>query len=164
MVTMRMKMLFFDSAAVIRAVDRAKRQSMQHAGGWIRKTARRSIKKNKTVSKPGQPPHSHAGQLRGLIFYAYDPGSESVVIGPLRFRRGEAPKLLEFGGKVSRKDRRSGRRRRRRPQAADQPRVACEHSVSESTEETEETEIDLLRLLRCRLFNSVKISVPTCLR
>jgi len=51
------------------------------------------------VSKPGAPPSSHAGHLKRLIFFAYDPAVRSVVIGPTPFRgTAEAPPLLEEGG------------------------------------------------------------------
>lgn len=64
------------------------------------------------VSKPGQPPLLHArthgkkkgkggnSPLRELIYYAYDPASRSVVIGPVAFNasRGRTTKALEHGG------------------------------------------------------------------
>ena len=111
MIEMRMKMLFFDAPAVRRAVDRATRRQLSGAGAFIRERAMTSIRKRKRISRPGRPPHSHAGHLRRLIFFAYDPGSESMVIGPVRFKTGEAPNLLEFGGRAVR-EARSGRRRR----------------------------------------------------
>lgn len=52
----------------------------------------------KPPSKPGTPPHTHGGQLRNSIVYAYDPSSESVVVGG--FMRG-IPRIVslhEFGG------------------------------------------------------------------
>ena len=106
-----MKMLFFDAPRVQRAMDQATRKSLSRAGAFIRQRAKTSIRKRKGISRPGSPPHSHAGHLRRLIFFAYDPGSESVVIGPVRFKAGEAPNLLEFGGRAVREGR-SGRRRR----------------------------------------------------
>jgi len=62
MIQMRMKMLFFDSPGVQRAMDAASRAPLSRAGAFIRK--------RKTISQPGQPPHSHAGHLRRLIFLA----------------------------------------------------------------------------------------------
>ena len=113
MIEMRVKTLFFDTPRVRRAVGAATRAALSKAGAFIRTTARHSIRKRKGVSEPGSPPHSHEGSLRRLIFFAYEPTSETVVIGPVRFRAGEAPPLLEFGGAVTRKDRR-GRARRLR--------------------------------------------------
>jgi len=102
MISMNMKILRFDSARVQRAMDAATQRALNKAGGWIRKTARRSIRKRKGISQPGQPPHSHAGQLRDLLIYGYEPYAKTVVIGPLPFKAGEAPSLLEFGGAVAR--------------------------------------------------------------
>ena len=111
MVKMRMASLFFDAPRVVRAVDAATRRALSRAGAFIRQRAKTSIRKRKGVSKPGGPPHSHAGHLRRLIFFAYEPHDRTMVIGPLPFRKAEAPRLLEFGGAVTRKSR-SGRRRR----------------------------------------------------
>ena len=111
MITMRMKILFFDAPRVKRAVDAATRRALSRAGAFIRQRAKTSIRKRKGISRPSRPPHSHAGHLRRLIFFGYDPSAESVVIGPLPFRKGEAPNLLEFGGKIVRTDH-CGRRRR----------------------------------------------------
>ena len=98
MVTMRMKMLFFDHPKVKRAVDRARRNALTKGGAFIRRTAKESIRKRKGPAPPDSPPHSHQGQLRKLIFFGYDARADSVVIGPLPFRQGTAPNLLEFGG------------------------------------------------------------------
>ena len=118
MVTMRMTSLFFDAPAVRRAVDAAKRRELSRAGAFIRQRAKTSIRQRKGISRPGDPPHSHAGDLRRLIFFAWDRVSDSVVVGPLPFKAGEAPSLLEFGGRAVRADRRGKRRRvryRKRP-------------------------------------------------
>jgi hypothetical protein len=100
-IDMRIKSLFFDRPKVIRAVDRAKRQALSKAGAFIRQTARHSIRPRKGTSRPGSPPHSHEGSLRRLILFGYDPRSDSVVIGPVGFRRSTAPNVLEFGGKAT---------------------------------------------------------------
>jgi hypothetical protein len=68
----------------------------------VRTTARRSIRRKKGTAPPGNPPHSHEGSLKRLIYFSYDPRSETVVIGPARFKKGEAPPLLEFGGTIRR--------------------------------------------------------------
>lgn len=102
MISMTMKVLRFDSARVQRAMDAATHRALNKAGGWIRKTARRSIRRRKGTSEPGSPPRSHAGQLRDLLVYGYEPYAQTVVIGPLPFKEGEAPQLLEFGGTVAR--------------------------------------------------------------
>lgn len=54
--------------------------------------------KRRDASRAGTPPHTHGGQLRNSIVYAYDPSSESVVVGG--FMRG-IPRIVslhEFGG------------------------------------------------------------------
>ena len=103
MVNIRIKSLFFDRPRVQRAVDRAKRRVLSRAGAFIRTTAKHSIRKRKGSSRPGQPPHSHTGLLRRLILFGYDETTDSVVIGPLGFRRSNAPNVLEFGGVVKTK-------------------------------------------------------------
>ena len=105
--------MFFDRKRITRAADRATSRALSQAGAFIRTTARRSIRKRKAASPPGKPPSSHAGHLRRLILFGYDRREQAVVIGPMPFRSGEAPPLLEFGGRVTRKGRRGKRRRMR---------------------------------------------------
>ena len=112
MIQMQMKLLFFDVPRVRRAMDAATRRALGKAGAFIRRRAKTSIRKRKKVSQPGNPPHSHAGHLRRLIFFAYDPAGQTVVIGPVPFRKGEAPRLLEFGGVTTRRPGSAGRARR----------------------------------------------------
>jgi len=98
MVTTRM---FFDQQKVKRAVDAATRKVFGHFGGFVRKVARQSIRKRKRISRPGEPPSSHAGLLKRFIFFGYDRDRRSVVIGPmgLNQKAGDAPAALEYGGK-----------------------------------------------------------------
>ena len=51
-------------------------------------------------SAPGEPPRSHSRILPNSIYYAYDPVTKSVWIGPIAFksRPGEATGALEHGG------------------------------------------------------------------
>lgn len=109
MIDLKVKHLFFDRAAVIAAVDRGRRTAMNRIGGFLRTTAKRSIRKRKGTSHPGKPPHSHVGLLRDHIYYSYDPARGTVVIGPalLTSRNpdaepvdGTVPQVLEQGGKV----------------------------------------------------------------
>lgn len=111
MIDLRIKEMFFDRRAVLSAVDRATREVLSKFGAFVRQTARNSIRKRKKPSPPGQPPSSHVGTLRRLIFFGYDPARKSVVIGPAPIGSGqaEAPGLLEFGGSARRQRRRSGR-------------------------------------------------------
>ncbi|GIK17588.1 MAG: hypothetical protein BroJett003_25520 [Planctomycetota bacterium] len=109
MITMQIRTLFFDKPTVLRAVDKAKRAVLSKAGAFIRTTAKYSIR-TKTGSAPaGRPPHSHEGSLRRLIYFGYDPASDSVVVGPVGFKRSTAPNVLEFGGKTEVSRRRRGK-------------------------------------------------------
>jgi len=107
--SMKVKALFFDRPKVKRAVDRAQRRALSKAGAFIRQRARTSMRKRKGSAPPGSPPYAHEGSLRRLLFFAYDPASGSVVVGPVGFRNSTAPNTLEFGGRAT------VTRRRRRP-------------------------------------------------
>ena len=98
MITWKIKDVFFDRAAVVSAVDAAKRKVLSKAGAFIRQAAKTSIRKRKGTSRPGQPPFSHEGSLRKRIYFGYDRKSDSVVIGPVGFTRSVAPHVLEYGG------------------------------------------------------------------
>jgi len=97
MISMNTKFAFFDSPKVIRSVDRMKRRELAQAGGFVRTTSRRSIRKRKRVSLPGQPPSSHSGELRQIRF-GFDSKRDSVVVGPVKFKKGNIPQALEHGG------------------------------------------------------------------
>jgi len=111
-VRIKMAQFFFDRAAVVEAVDRGKRQAYSQIGAFVRRRARSSMRRRSGYAPPGSPPNAHAGQLKELLYFAYDPGPDSVVIGPERFKEGEVPWLLEHGGWAMRKDRKTGRLRR----------------------------------------------------
>ena len=113
MIDMRIKSLFFDRPAVVRSVDAARRRSLSRAGAFIRTRARTSMRKRKGTSRPGQPPYAHEGSLRRLVLFGYDRGSDSVVVGPVGFRRSTAPNVLEFGGRTTIVRRRRGKRESR---------------------------------------------------
>jgi phage gpG-like protein len=100
----KIKYLFFDSAKVVRSVDKSTRKVLSRFGAFVRRTAKQSIRKRKKTSTPGTPPSSHTGLLKRFIFFGYDPQKESVVIGPTRLtenNRGEAPSILEYGGRTT---------------------------------------------------------------
>jgi hypothetical protein len=98
------KNFFFDRPAVQNAMDAATRKVLAQFGAFVRTRARSSMRRRKKISEPGQPPSAHDGKLKQLIFFAFDPGAKSVVIGPalLNGANGEVPALLEYGGTVSR--------------------------------------------------------------
>ena len=106
----RFKGLFFDSPAVIKAVDDATYRALVRFGQYVRKVARHSIKTRPGPSAPGEPPHNQTGVLKGFILYGFDPGSRSVVVGPARLRGKETygpvtvPEVLEYGDTVRGRD------------------------------------------------------------
>jgi len=98
--------MFFDRRAVAGAVDRGTRRVLSRFGAFVRTTARHSIRPRKKVSEPGQPPSSHVGLLRKLIYFGYDAARKSVVIGPTPLRgTAQVPPLLEYGGRARRRGR-----------------------------------------------------------
>lgn len=52
----------------------------------------------KPPSRAGTPPHTHGGQLRKSVTFAYDPGSESVVVGGFMPGIDRIVSLHEYGG------------------------------------------------------------------
>ena len=115
MIGMKFKQMFFTSKAVLSATDRATRRVLSRFGAYVRRAAKSSIRKRKTISRPGSPPSSHTGLLKRFILFGYDPAKRSVVIGPVRLTRGdrgEAPALLEYGGTTALK--KDGKRKRAR--------------------------------------------------
>ena len=109
MITVRGQFAFFDSPKVVKSVDRMRQRQLARAGGMVRTTSKRSIRKRKKPSLPGNPPHSHTGDLR-KIFFGYDKSNDSVIVGPLGFKNSKAPQALEHGGYVMlrRRDKKTG--------------------------------------------------------
>ena len=104
MIGFEIKQLFFDRRAVTSRVAPATRKVLSKFGAFVRRTAKGSIRNRRAAAPPGSPPSSHTGLLKKFIFFGYDPGRESVVIGPTRLDRrgqGEAPSLLEHGGQTT---------------------------------------------------------------
>lgn len=90
---------FFDSKKVIASTTAAERKVLSRFGAIVRTRARRSIRKRKKTSQVGRPPSSHTGLLRKKIFFGFDVGRRSVVIGPQKFKTGSALQALEYGGR-----------------------------------------------------------------
>jgi len=91
---------FFDTRLVAGAVDAATRRALSRLGAFVRQRAKTSIRKRNRPSEPGQPPSSHTDLLKRFLFFAWDPASKSVVVGPvvLSGHSGEALAALEHGG------------------------------------------------------------------
>lgn len=104
------KKSFFDSSAVVSALDKASRKALSKFGSFVRTSARSSIRRRKGSSKPGRPPHAHQGDIKKVLF-AYDQKNRSAVVGPVRFngKKGFATKTLEHGGNVTIERKRKGR-------------------------------------------------------
>ncbi len=121
--------MFFDSSKVKAAVDKATRANLSKGGAFIRRRARQSMRSTtsqeqqqkdiaegkrkrlrKTKASPqGTPPRAvRPGQkIKKFLFFKWDPGTRSVVIGPERLARGSnprAPRLHEKGGRARRRN------------------------------------------------------------
>lgn len=115
MVNVTVKKFFFDRAAVINAVGRARAQVMARAGAYVCTRARSLLRRRKKTSQPGSPPSIHApsGDYASLknILFGWDPATETVIVGPVGINRvdrlngivvnGAVPALHEFGGTAS---------------------------------------------------------------
>jgi len=95
------KGLFFDRSPVMKSTDRATRKVLSKFGAFVRQTARSSIRKRKSSSRPGQPPTNKTGLLKKFIFFGYSPESRSVVIGAALLNKSTgAQRILEHGETV----------------------------------------------------------------
>jgi hypothetical protein len=93
---------FFDLAKIKDDVEKKHAKVQSKFGADTRRTMQTSLRYRKKASAPGQPPSVHRGKggkspLRELIFFSRDPSTNSVVIGPLAFKR-KAARTLEQGG------------------------------------------------------------------
>lgn len=91
----------FDAQVVRKKMEAATFRSLGHAGGAIRLTARRSIRRKKKPSTPGTPPNTQSGRLKRAI--RYEINGDSIIIGPVNEIAGKLWNLHEFGGKKKRK-------------------------------------------------------------
>lgn len=86
---------------ILEKVEREKAKRLKRGGAITRSAQRKSIRfRKKQRSKEGDPPFSHT---RGFgiktIFFAWDPSTQTVVIGPVMGEeRTGAVEALEFGG------------------------------------------------------------------
>ena len=114
---------FFDRERVRSRLRITTRAALSKAGGLVRTIARRSMRYVTSLreqqrqveagerkrlrgepapSAPGTPPHAVRPHpwIRQHLYYAYDPGRGSVVIGPVRLSsRVNVPALHEYGGR-----------------------------------------------------------------
>lgn len=99
---------------VIAQAERANARPLFKIAGFIRNTAKRSMRKRKGPSAPGTPPSAHDGDrygrgflLRTLMSFDVDRKNLTTTVGPKRLRsktlgkvraRKPVPNLHEFGG------------------------------------------------------------------
>lgn len=96
-----------DYAQLRRKVRQAKERVLKRSGSLVRAIMRNSIKYKPTGnSPPGSPPYAHTkgGGIRNLIFWSYDPKTQTVAIGPARDSQAArniapVPGTLERGGR-----------------------------------------------------------------
>lgn len=88
----------WDASKLYKAVDGAEKRYLFKAGGTLRTIARRSIKRRKKKSRPGQPPSSQTGVLKNSIMFAVDLIEMDATIGPTFIAMHEIAELHEFGG------------------------------------------------------------------
>jgi len=100
-----------DDEELIGLVSDNARRALMRLGGWIRTTARRSMRKADRLrgkpSEPGSPPKARLGFIKLKVEFAYDKNKKALVVGPEirkesnrkspRTERG-VPNLMEFGG------------------------------------------------------------------
>lgn len=107
--TLKAKDFFFDRAAVMKAVGKARLKTLSKVGAFVQRRGQTSMRYRKSgkASPPGQPPFAHresGAKLRKLLIFAYDTATESVVIGPAGLgRQSKVPEVEEFGGTVQNK-------------------------------------------------------------
>lgn len=92
------KLWFFDQKKILDKTKAAEARVQARFGAFVRTKARSSMRKRKRSAAPGSPPSVHRGDLKRLLFFGRDPATESVVVGPVPFAAGKAPRLLEHGG------------------------------------------------------------------
>lgn len=73
---------FRDLDAIQNAEERAAKKALSKFGAFVRRRARSSMRRRKKASEPGQPPSAHLGLIKKFLFFAYEPESKNVVIGP----------------------------------------------------------------------------------
>lgn len=101
--------MFFDRPMVQRRLDVAKKRALSKAGAWVRRRAKSLLRRRKRTSNAGEPPSVHSDPGLKTILFVWDPGRQSVVVGPVRLNQvvhGGAGQLrvttlMEFGGDVT---------------------------------------------------------------
>ena len=110
--TFKLKKFTFREQALSAESFRVGRRVIVRGLAFVRRRARSSLRRRKRVSQPGQPPSVHSkdkfANLKNIRF-TWDQTTESGIVGPVFtnqrnqgfngiFARGTVPKLHEFGG------------------------------------------------------------------
>lgn len=130
---------FLDRAKVTQALDAVKREKLAQQGAYVQTTMQRLMRYRKKPSLPGEPPSAHptwteeipgtdgkvkkkkrGALLREFLYFAWDAAKQTVVVGPIKLGRSEAPSALEFGTSIHR---RNPRRRVRKVGSAGEIRI-----------------------------------------
>jgi len=100
MLMARVRADFRETARALAQFQADARNALLRQGGFIRTTAKNSIRSAAKPSQPGHPPRSVTGLLKQFIFFKWDDASQSVVAGPAAFKANAVvPEVLEKGGK-----------------------------------------------------------------
>ena len=96
---------FFDREGVRKALKTSSSKWLRKWGAITRRIMKNSIKSKHGVSSPGTPPNSHTGILKKFILFAYEPTSNTVIVGAALTRKSKnentekpVPQLLNEGG------------------------------------------------------------------
>jgi|JI10StandDraft_1071094.scaffolds.fasta_scaffold68876_7 hypothetical protein len=108
--------MFFDRANVQAMIGKRNAAAMSKAGAYIRTRAQTKVlKRKKSRSRPGQPPHVHSkDRVHNLkyIHFFFDKTKESMVVGPSKVPATNAysptlmagytvPQIMEHGGTIT---------------------------------------------------------------
>jgi hypothetical protein len=101
----KMQSQFFTADAVVNRIDSTTQRALSMFGAFVRRTAKKSIRKSKKVSDPGKPPNAHTGLIGRFLYFAYDDKNRSVVIGPAGINSSYSEpgslQALEYGGRFT---------------------------------------------------------------
>ncbi len=71
-VTLKQAKVRFAEKPILSAKEKGTRKALKSIGALVRTVAKRSMKKKKTPSPPGQPPRVIEGKLKRFLFFIVD--------------------------------------------------------------------------------------------
>jgi hypothetical protein len=142
------KNLFFDRTAIKEAIEKSDKKTLGKIGFLLRRSARQSMRSRKKKAAPGQPPSAHSGKayplgplLKNRLFYYYDLVSESVVVGPEKLGKSDAPEVQEFGTPTKRWVRVRGVKPKKRKPSTELQKLTFKRLVEEGRIPKEEIQL-----------------------